>query len=84
MLDQYDVVAERCINHSRALYSLRILNDRGVRDGQHGAGGRRVRQQAPDDQRADGRGRALAAHADRLFDRECIARPSSASAIPWC
>ncbi len=26
----YDVVAERCINHSRALYSLRILNDRGV------------------------------------------------------
>ncbi|MEX1020794.1 MAG: lysine biosynthesis protein LysX [Litorilinea sp.] len=28
--DQYDVVVERCINHSRALYSLRILNDRGV------------------------------------------------------
>ena len=27
---QYDVVIERCINHSRALYSLRILNDRGV------------------------------------------------------
>jgi [lysine-biosynthesis-protein LysW]---L-2-aminoadipate ligase len=27
---QYDVVVERCINHSRALYSLRILNDRGV------------------------------------------------------
>lgn len=27
---QYDVIAERCINHSRALYSLRILNDRGV------------------------------------------------------
>jgi [lysine-biosynthesis-protein LysW]--L-2-aminoadipate ligase len=26
----YDVVVERCINHSRALYSLRILNDRGV------------------------------------------------------
>jgi [lysine-biosynthesis-protein LysW]--L-2-aminoadipate ligase len=26
-----DVVVERCINHSRALYSLRILNDRGVR-----------------------------------------------------
>ena len=28
---QYDVIVERCINHSRALYSLRILNDRGVR-----------------------------------------------------
>ncbi len=28
--DKYDVIAERCINHSRALYSLRILNDRGV------------------------------------------------------
>ncbi len=27
---QYDVVAERCISHARALYSLRILNDRGV------------------------------------------------------
>lgn len=27
----YDVIVERCINHSRALYSLRILNDRGVR-----------------------------------------------------
>lgn len=27
---QYDVVVERCINHSRALYSLRILNDRGI------------------------------------------------------
>jgi [lysine-biosynthesis-protein LysW]--L-2-aminoadipate ligase len=26
----YDVIAERCINHSRALYSLRILNDRGI------------------------------------------------------
>lgn len=28
---QYDVVLERCINHGRALYSLRILNDRGIR-----------------------------------------------------
>jgi [lysine-biosynthesis-protein LysW]--L-2-aminoadipate ligase len=27
---QYNVVIERCINHSRALYSLRILNDWGV------------------------------------------------------
>lgn len=27
---QYDVVVERCINHSRALYTLRILNDWGV------------------------------------------------------
>jgi [lysine-biosynthesis-protein LysW]--L-2-aminoadipate ligase len=26
----FDVVVERCINHGRALYSLRILNDRGV------------------------------------------------------
>jgi [lysine-biosynthesis-protein LysW]--L-2-aminoadipate ligase len=25
-----DVVLERCVNHSRALYSLKILNDRGV------------------------------------------------------
>jgi [lysine-biosynthesis-protein LysW]---L-2-aminoadipate ligase len=27
---KYDLVVERCINHSRALYSLRILNDRGI------------------------------------------------------
>ncbi len=27
---ELDVVVERCINHSRALYSLRILNDRGI------------------------------------------------------
>lgn len=27
----YDVIFERCINHGRALYSLRILNDRGLR-----------------------------------------------------
>lgn len=26
----YDVVLERCINHSRALYALRILNDWGI------------------------------------------------------
>ena len=26
---RYDVVLERCINHSRALYALRILNDWG-------------------------------------------------------
>ncbi len=26
----YDVIIERCISHGRALYSLRILNDRGV------------------------------------------------------
>lgn len=26
----FDVVIERCINHSRALYALRILNDAGV------------------------------------------------------
>lgn len=29
--DGYDCVVERCINHSRALYALRILNDRGVK-----------------------------------------------------
>ncbi len=28
---EYDVVLERCINHSRALYSLKILNDWGLR-----------------------------------------------------
>jgi [lysine-biosynthesis-protein LysW]--L-2-aminoadipate ligase len=27
---QYDMVLERCINHSRALYSLRMLNDMGI------------------------------------------------------
>ena len=27
---RYDVVLERCINHSRALYALKLLNDRGV------------------------------------------------------
>ena len=26
----YDVILERCINHSRALYSLKILNDWGI------------------------------------------------------
>jgi [lysine-biosynthesis-protein LysW]--L-2-aminoadipate ligase len=29
-LGSYDVVVERCINHSRALHTLRILNDHGV------------------------------------------------------
>lgn len=29
--NQYDVVVERCINHGRALYSLHILNDRGIK-----------------------------------------------------
>lgn len=28
---EYDVVLERCVNHSRALYALRILNDWGVK-----------------------------------------------------
>ena len=28
--DQYDVIIERCINHGRALNSLRILNDRQI------------------------------------------------------
>lgn len=28
---RFDVVVERCINHSRALYSLKILNDQGIR-----------------------------------------------------
>lgn len=28
--NKFDVVMERCINHSRALYSLRILNDRDI------------------------------------------------------
>ncbi len=28
--NQYDVIVERCIHHGRALYSLRILNDRGI------------------------------------------------------
>ncbi|MDM8527891.1 lysine biosynthesis protein LysX [Anaerolineales bacterium HSG24] len=27
---KYDVVIERCVNHSRALYALRILNDWGI------------------------------------------------------
>lgn len=29
--EAFDVIMERCISHGRALYSLRILNDRGVR-----------------------------------------------------
>jgi len=29
-LTKYDVVVERCINHSRALYALRILRDWGI------------------------------------------------------
>jgi len=28
---RYDVVLERCLHHSRALYSLRILNQWGIR-----------------------------------------------------
>jgi [lysine-biosynthesis-protein LysW]--L-2-aminoadipate ligase len=27
---EYDVILERCINHSRALYSLKVLNDWGI------------------------------------------------------
>lgn len=27
----FDIIVERCINHSRALYSLKILNDQGVK-----------------------------------------------------
>jgi [lysine-biosynthesis-protein LysW]--L-2-aminoadipate ligase len=27
---QYDVILERCINHSRALYAMKILNDWGI------------------------------------------------------
>jgi [lysine-biosynthesis-protein LysW]--L-2-aminoadipate ligase len=27
---QYDVVLERCVNHSRALYALKLLNDVGI------------------------------------------------------
>lgn len=30
-INNYDVIFERCVNHARALYSLRILNDRGVK-----------------------------------------------------
>jgi [lysine-biosynthesis-protein LysW]---L-2-aminoadipate ligase len=30
LYDRFDVVVERCISHGRALYSLRILNDRGI------------------------------------------------------
>ena len=29
-LTQYDVIVERCINHSRALYALKILEDWGI------------------------------------------------------
>src|SRR5581483_3874715 len=29
--EQYDVVFERCINHSRALYALKLFNDAGIR-----------------------------------------------------
>ena len=51
----YDVIVERCINHSRALYSLHILNDRGVKtvNTAHVLG--HLRQQAADDERADPR-----------------------------
>jgi [lysine-biosynthesis-protein LysW]--L-2-aminoadipate ligase len=30
-LQQYDVILERCINHSRALYSLHMLQSRGIK-----------------------------------------------------
>ena len=30
-INHYDVIFERCVNHARALYSLRILNDRGLK-----------------------------------------------------
>lgn len=29
--EHYDVIMERCINHSRALYTLKLLNDWGIR-----------------------------------------------------
>ena len=56
----YDVIVERCINHSRALYSLRILNDQGVQTVNTALVRRHLRQQADDDQRARGRRRAAA------------------------
>ncbi len=40
---QCDVVLERCINHLRALYTLRILNDWGVANGQHLRGRQQLR-----------------------------------------
>jgi [lysine-biosynthesis-protein LysW]--L-2-aminoadipate ligase len=30
-MEHYDVILERCINHSRALYTLRLLNDWGIK-----------------------------------------------------
>ncbi len=29
--DPYDIILERCVNHSRALHALRVLQDRGTR-----------------------------------------------------
>jgi [lysine-biosynthesis-protein LysW]--L-2-aminoadipate ligase len=29
-IDGYDAILERCINHSRALYALKIFNDKGI------------------------------------------------------
>jgi len=30
-MEHYDVILERCINHSRALYTLKLLNDWGIK-----------------------------------------------------
>ena len=80
----YDVIVERCINHSRALYSLKILNDQGVKTVNTALVRRHLRQQADDDQRAGGGGRAAAEGAGRLHARRARSRRSSGSAIRWC
>ena len=43
---EFDVILERCINHSRALHTLRYFNDCGVKHRQHLRGRQHLRRQA--------------------------------------
>ena len=80
----FDVIVERCINHSRALYSLKILNDQGVKTVNTALVRRHLRQQADDDQRAGRRRRAPAEGAGGLHAPRARSRRSSDWAIRPC
>ena len=80
----YDVIVERCINHSRALYSLKILNDQGVPTVNTALVRRHLRQQADDDQRAGGGAACRSRRRWSPTRRRARSRRSSGSATRRC
>ena len=78
----FDVIVERCINHSRALYSLKILNDQGVKTVNTAQVADICGNKLHDDQRAGGRGRAAAASASWPTRRRARSRRSSELGYP--